>query len=81
MRSKLKRLREIANLTQEDMAAKLEMSVSGYNLIENGKRRMQLDVAKKISDIFGLTIEEIFFDDNFCDMQKTKHEDTAKAGD
>ena len=39
MRLKLKTFRVSQNLTQEQMAAKMGVSVSTYNLIENGARR------------------------------------------
>lgn len=64
----LKELRETAGYTQEDMAEKLDVVVSHYNMMENGKRKISLDFAKKIADIFGKSIDEIFFADNFHNM-------------
>lgn len=63
MRSKLKILREQAGLTQHQMAIKLGYKyTSGYNQLETGKRRIDINVAKKISEILKKPLEEIFFD-------------------
>ncbi|WP_242966494.1 helix-turn-helix transcriptional regulator [Clostridium sp. BSD9I1] len=49
------------NLTQEEVAQKLRVSVSSYNMMENGRRKVSLETAKKLEDIFNTTIDEIFF--------------------
>jgi DNA-binding XRE family transcriptional regulator len=40
--------------------------VSAYSLIEKGERRLELIKAKKISEIFGVDMEELFFDDDLA---------------
>ena len=57
----LKKCREDRGLTQSDVAEKLDISESYYSLIENGKRqpKMKIDLAEKLSNIFGVTIEYI----------------------
>jgi len=63
MRSKLKALRKLAGLTQNDMAKKLGYKyTSGYNQLETGKRSINIDTAKSIADILKRPLEEIFFD-------------------
>jgi len=57
----LKLLRKALKLSQENMARKLNISNSYYSHLESGKRKISLDLAYKISCIFNLTIEEVFF--------------------
>jgi DNA-binding XRE family transcriptional regulator len=58
----LKKIREQEGYTQEDMAILLGYKhKSGYNQLETGKRKIDLNQAKKIADFFNKTIEEIFF--------------------
>jgi putative transcriptional regulator len=67
MTLKLKELRESRGITQTFMAKQLGFSsVSAYSLIEKGERRLELIKAKKISEIFGVDMEELFFDDDLA---------------
>lgn len=56
LRRELKKLRNENNLTQAQMAKRLAMNVSQYNMIENGKRKgsqsFWLDIQRefKLSD-------------------------------
>lgn len=59
--SYLKRLRLAENLTQEEMASLVGMSYRSYRSKECGQRRVSLDEAKRISDVFDMKIEDIFF--------------------
>lgn len=59
----LRRLRGIRvekDLTQEDMAKKLNISLSSYQNKENGHTKFTLDEALKISEMVKLKIEDIF---------------------
>lgn len=56
----LKQLR--GNKSQKEIADKIGITTSHYGFIENGDRQPSLKVAKKIADVFGKKIEEIFFD-------------------
>lgn len=58
----LKELREKANLSQTELAKRLEMSQQGYSFIEQGKMNPSLATARKIALFFNKSIEEIFFD-------------------
>lgn len=73
-RKKLKELREENNLYQKDMAEMLNISLSFYSSIERGKRNPTLKLAKKISDLFDVRIEDIFFENELPDM---KHNHSA----
>ena len=66
----LEKYREKAGLSQTDMAKLLNISRPFYNQLENGNRRMDLAVAKRIAAIIGTKLgwpasmswlEEIFF--------------------
>jgi len=59
----LKALRVKFDLNQEDLAKILEISVVAYRNKENGKTQFTLEEAKKISNIFDFSIDEIFFED------------------
>lgn len=48
-------------LTQEEVAKKLDVLTSTYNMLENNKRKISLEIAKKLEGIFNATIDEIFF--------------------
>ncbi len=59
--SKLKFLREKNNYTVKDMADMLNISPAHYCLIENKKRNLYYDMAIKISNIFNLKPDDIFY--------------------
>ncbi len=62
MRRYLRELREELGYTQLEISKKLNISESYYSLIENGERQKKLDMtmAKKLADIFGVTLEFIY---------------------
>lgn len=61
MRDWLKEKRIGKNLTQDQMAEQLGISLSYYNLIENGERqkKMDLSIANQLSVILGMTLMQI----------------------
>lgn len=58
---KLKSYRKEKRLSQTKMAEKVGIDRASYTLKENGNRKFTLEEAKTISDIFGVSIEELFF--------------------
>ena len=58
---KLRGLRAEYGMTQEEVAKAIDISTNSYNRKEKGKRRFTLIEAKKIADLFGVSIEDIFF--------------------
>ena len=60
MKNYLKVLRAQNDLTQADLAIKLEVSRQTINAIEKGKFDPSLPLAFKMSKLFQLPIEEIF---------------------
>lgn len=60
MKNRIRVLRAERNWTQADLASRLEVSRNSVNAIENGKYDPSLPLAFRISDVFGLPIEDIF---------------------
>lgn len=61
MTLRLKELRESRGITQTFIAKKLGFtSVSSYSMIEKGERRLDVINAKKLSEIFGVQMEDLF---------------------
>ena len=60
MKNRLKVLRAERDWSQQDLAARLEVSRQSVNAIETGRYDPSLPLAFRIADAFGLTIEEIF---------------------
>lgn len=57
----LKALRARKNISQQEMANLLRMTVSTYNRKENGVRNFTIDEAKLLAGFFKTSIEQIFF--------------------
>lgn len=60
MKNRLRVLRAEHNLSQADLAAKLEVSRQTVNAIETGRYDPSLPLAFRIAALFGRPIEEIF---------------------
>lgn len=60
MTNRLRVLRAEREWTQEELAARLGVSRQTVNAIETGRYDPSLPLAFKISQVFGLRIEEIF---------------------
>lgn len=71
-REKLIKLRKDNELLQKDIAELLEISPQFYSSIERGERNPTLGLANKISDLFGLTIDELFFANRRRNMSRDK---------
>jgi len=64
MKNRLKVLRAERDWSQADLAERLEVSRQSVNAIETGKFDPSLPLAFKLARLFGLPIEEIFFEDS-----------------
>lgn len=60
MKNRLRVLRAEANWTQAELAERLGVSRQAVNALETAKHAPSLDLAFKISAVFGQTVEEIF---------------------
>jgi transcriptional regulator with XRE-family HTH domain len=56
---KIRFLRESKDWSQEAMADKLNMSVSGYSKIERGGTKVSISKLKRIAEVFGIDIMEL----------------------
>ena len=59
---KLKELRLKANLTQKEIAEKLNITQQSYQKWESGKSKPTLSTLEMFSDFFGVSIEELLSD-------------------
>lgn len=60
MENLLKELREKASMTQEELAAMVKVSRQTIISLEKGKYNPSITLAYKLSQVFGLSIEELF---------------------
>ena len=61
MKNRIKELRAINSLTQNDLAQKVNVRRETIVFLEKGKYNPSLQLAYDISKVFNLTIEEVFF--------------------
>jgi putative transcriptional regulator len=64
MKNKLKVFRAMHDLTQEDLAEKLDVTRQTINAIEKQRYNPSLKLAFKLADFFGVTIEDLFVRDS-----------------
>jgi transcriptional regulator with XRE-family HTH domain len=55
----IKRFRELKSLTRDEVADKLEMSVSGYSKLERGEVDLTLTKLYRIADILEVSVSQI----------------------
>ena len=60
MKNRLEELRKARKITQEELAAALEVSRQTIGSLENGRYNPSILLAFRIARYFGTTIEEIF---------------------
>jgi len=57
---KIRLFRQLKGWSQEEMAHRLEMSVSGYGGIERGESDIPLSRLEKIAQVFKISLAELF---------------------
>ena len=57
---KIRSIREQSNWTQEDMAEKLNMSISGYSKIERGETKVNIQKLQQIAEVLNINIFSVF---------------------
>lgn len=55
----IKKFRELKNMTREDLADRLEMSLSGYSKLERGEVELTLSKLYRISEILEISVSQI----------------------
>lgn len=73
MRDLLIRKRKELDLTQVEVAEKLDITRAFYSHIETGTRNPTLKLAKKIADFFDMKIDDIFFDNKRNNSYHNNH--------
>lgn len=69
MNNNMRKFRLKKEFTQGQVANKLDIAVSTYNMMENGKRKVSLAKAKKLEKILDASIDELFFKNNIHNEQ------------
>lgn len=76
---KIKKLRELKNLTQEHMASALDLDQSAYSRIEKGMTKVTHERVVKIAEVLGVEPEDIYaFDESQIFNIGTQHGDNGK---
>jgi len=60
MRNRLEEFRKRRNITQEELAAALEVTRQTIGSLENGRYNPSIMLAFKIAKYFGVAIEDVF---------------------
>jgi putative transcriptional regulator len=60
LNNRLEAIRKQRNITQEELAEKLEVSRQTIGSLENGRYNPSILLAFKVARFFGMRIEEIF---------------------
>lgn len=70
---KMKTLRVLRGLTQREVAAAVGIAQSSYAMIESGRRYLRKQIAKRLAEFFGVTVDELFFaEDNHATQCKAE---------
>lgn len=59
MHDKIRLMREIRQWSQEEMASKMNMSLSGYAKIERGETKLHYDKLVQIAQIFNMNLSDL----------------------
>ncbi len=71
--NRIKQLREESDITQEELAKKLNLSSKGIiSMYENGDRKPSLDVLMQLSEIFDCSIDYILCKSNVRNSAEIK---------
>ena len=63
MKTRLKELRILKEVTQKDVADKINCAVNTYSKYERGDREPDIDTLKRLSRYFGVSIDHILYND------------------
>lgn len=71
-------LRKLIDINQVEMAKKLNIPISTYNVYENGRRTVPAELVVKIAKILEVDVEEIFMPVNYI-VCKPKYKEKGRA--
>ena len=74
----LKKIRLEKGYSQKDFAEKLGVAKSTYCMYENGYREPNVDTIKKIADLLGVSIDDLFGIDNSPAVSKAEFSDLVQ---
>ena len=77
MRIGLKKARELKNFTVAEIADVLGISASFYYKIESGVRNPTINLAKRMAEVLGDTVDNIFFENELDDSPNLKPTGTS----
>lgn len=60
MKNRIKELRKVQRLRQEDLAVKVNVTRQTINAIENNKYDPTLELAMKLAKLLNTTVEDLF---------------------
>ena len=75
--NKIKRLREQSDLTQQEMADKLNMHLKTWQKIENGITKLDIERLQLIADVLETTIEDLINVDDSVYISAIKDNDVG----
>ena len=67
---RLKALREMASMSQKDLAYSADLDRSYIASVESGKRNVSIVNIEKISSALGVTVKEFFYDGSFDEKKE-----------
>lgn len=70
----LTEIRNSKNIRQAELAKRLGVAVSTYNMYENGERTVPAHIAKKIAKILEVDVNEIFLPEKFTVSKRKVNE-------
>lgn len=59
----IKQIRKHMNMSQKELATKMEISQSYLSDIENGRKNLSIKTVKKLANSLGLSVTDLFNDD------------------
>lgn len=80
---KIRKLREAKEWSQEQMAEKMHMSLSGYSKIERGETKLYLDKLEQIAQVLDIDIVELINSGEktiFLQINENPHLSTSYQG-
>lgn len=72
MENKIKQYRKLKNITQEEMAALLNVTRQSYINYENGETEPSFETLKKISKILNVSIDALLDNEEYIKTDKLK---------